>query len=190
MKAATSPSAPRRQPGNNGNRLLVVLMAAGTGAFLWLSFWPTNQQIGQLQQQLQASREQMQQALLLPAQLNRKRDEVQRTAQFVAAWRQASGDSNASVFAAVSHAIRQHGAVTAQFVPEPSVQRGYLRETTVRIACHGTLEQIFAALQSLEALPFTHWVDELRLTPDRDDQAKLTCEVKLVIFAEKSKLSD
>ena len=188
--SSAASSASRRQPSNNANRLLVVLMAAGTAAFLWLSFWPTNQQIGQLRQQLQINHEQMQEALLLPARLDRQRDEVQRTTQFVAAWRQTAGDSTASVFAAVSHAIRQHGAVTAQFVPEPSLKRGYLRETTVRIACHGTLEQIFAALQSLEALPFTHWVDELRLTPDRDDQAKLTCEVKLVIFAEKSKLSD
>jgi Tfp pilus assembly protein PilO len=192
MKSATSAasSAAARTKPSSGNRLLVVMMAVGTAAFLWLSFWPTNKQIGELQEQLRTNSEQLQEALLLPAKLDRQRDEVQRTTRFVAAWRQATGDSTASVFAAISHAIGQQGAVTTQFVPEPSVQRGYLRETTVRIACQGTLEQIFAALQSLEALPFTLWVDELRLLPDRDDQAKLKCEMKLVIFAEKSKLSD
>lgn len=197
MKTASS-SAPvsgahasaARPPHRGGNRLLLVLMAVGTVAFLWLSFWPTNQKIRQLQQQLASHREQVQEALLLPARLDRQRDEVERTTQFVAAWRQAAGNSTASVFAAVSHAIGQLGAVTTQFVPEPSVQRGYLRETTARLTCQGTLEQIFAALQSLEALPFTLWVDELRLMPDSDDQAKLKCELKLVIFAEKSKLSD
>jgi len=191
MRAASSAaSSSARKKSGSGNRLLVVMMALGTAAFLWLSFWPTNKQIGELQEQLRINSEQLQEALLLPAKLDRQRDEVQRTTQFVSAWRQATGDSTASVFAAISHAIGQHGAVTTQFVPEPNVQRGYLRETTVRIACRGTLEQIFAALQSLEALPFTLWVDELRLMPDSDDQAKLKCELKLVIFAEKSKLSD
>lgn len=190
MKPSQPPATQRRASAGRGNLILVVMMAAGTAAFLGLSFWPTKQEMSRLQQELYSNREQMEQALLLPARLDRTREDIGRTTRFVSAWREAGGESTSALFASISHAISQHGALTTQFVPEPPVQRRYLRETAIRITCRGTLEQIFAALQSLESLPCTLWVDELRLAPDRDDQAKLTCELKLGIFAEKSDHSD
>ncbi len=186
----TSPAATQRATTRDGNVLLLVGLAAGTAAFLGLLYWPVEREISELRHELQHQQQLMEEALLLPAQVGRVKDDALRTASFVAHWRSMSGHQPAQLYGAISQAIAAHGVTTTQFQPDPFIDRNYLREVTVRVSCRGTLHQLFASLRALEALPWTLWVEELRLTRDRENPANLVCEMKLGVFTEKSAYSD
>lgn len=182
--------AKKRPASKLSNVKIIVVLAAGTAAYLGWIYRPVEREILAVREEIQQQRQLMEQALLLPAQVDRVRDETQRTTRFVNAWQESSGHETARMFGGVSQAIAASGASTTHFQPEPKQDRNYLSQVAVRVTCRGTLQQLFASLRALEALPWTVWVDEVHLSPDKENQATLSCELKLAIFTEKSDHSD
>ncbi len=185
------PPAPKKRPASKlSNVKIIVVLAAGTAAYLGWIYRPVEREISALRDEIGEQRQLMEQALLLPAQVDRLRDETQRTTRYVSAWQESSRPETARMFGGLSLAIAASGARTTHFQPEPKHDRNYLREVAVRVTCRGTLQQLFTSLGALEGLPWTVWLDEVRLSPDKENQAILSCELKLAIFTEKSDHSD
>lgn len=186
------PPAPakKRSASKLSNVKIIVVLAAGTVAYLGWIYRPVEREILALRDEIGQQRQMMEQALLLPAQVDRVRDETERTIRYVSAWQESSRPETARMFGGVSQAVSTSGASTTHFQPEPKHDRNYLSEVAVRVTCRGTLQQLFTSLRALEALPWTVWLDEVRLSPDKENQAILSCELKLAIFTEKSDHSD
>ncbi|MBX7167605.1 MAG: type 4a pilus biogenesis protein PilO [Pirellulales bacterium] len=93
--------------------------------------------------------------------------------------------------ASIPMLARQAGASMERFEPATAITTDKsLARIPVNVECSGSLSELFAFLGSLEALPSKFWVDDLKLEAGREAGQKTKCELKLVVFAERSTKSD
>lgn len=176
MKATT-----RRGPG--GHSWIITLPLAGiTVGYFLLCYRPAERKIAALEDDLRIIRQSLAEARTLPARVTHYRRELETTERYVEAGRSASPRSDVpGWFEAVSQAVKDAGARTTQFNPEPSVDHEVLTEVPLRLSCEGTFQQVLGAVRRIEELPHTAWLEEVKLERG-PAQARVHCEMRLLLY--------
>jgi Tfp pilus assembly protein PilO len=126
------------------------------------------------------------------AQMLATQEQIRETRQFVEAWQQTApaGSGSSALLGDISRLAKVAGIRTTRFEPAAIVEQQQLRKTPLTIGCSGSFAQIYQLLLGIEKLPQTVWLDELRIERKEKAKSDLQCELRLVIFADKSKISD
>jgi Tfp pilus assembly protein PilO len=167
----------------------MLALTVGYALFFYL---PGKRAMEQLTVELQSKRAAIARGEQTALQLQDANQELRLAREYIATWRQrtASGAGSASIFGQLSAVAKDAGATTTRFEPSATVDMDCLRKLPLTLGCTGSFEQVFALLHGLEGLPRYVWVDELRLERKREGDKDLQCELKLAIFADKTKNSN
>jgi Tfp pilus assembly protein PilO len=183
-----SPQVARKRRYNSW--FVTVPLLAGSLAFVFWFYRPTQSQIRDMQAELAEKQTALDAAGSLPAQLERANHELAETRVFVTAWRQTTSDHKlAEVCGDLAGLVTAAGAKTTKLEPEPAVRYHYLTKVPLTLACEGTFPQIYGLLHQLEQMPQTVWIEDLRITREGKTAATVSCVFKLAIFTGQSNLA-
>jgi Tfp pilus assembly protein PilO len=82
------------------------------------------------------------------------------------------------------------GARTTHFQPLPSKAMSGLQLVPMELNVDGTFDQVDRLLARIESLPERIWVDDIKITREREDGKDEQCAIKLSVFAENSDKSN
>jgi Tfp pilus assembly protein PilO len=177
---------------NIGNWLVTVPLLGLTVAFLLGLYFPGKKAQKRLTDELELKNQLIGQSEQISTQMISTQQQLGEARKFVDAWRQTSpaGSGSSAMLGDVSKLAKAAGVRTTRFEPATIVEQQQLRQTPLAIGCSGSFAQIYQLLLGIEKLPQTVWVDDLRIERKERSKSDLQCELKLVIFADKSKISD
>lgn len=184
------------RPRSSGQRrynswFVTVPLLASSLAFVFWFYRPTQSQIREMQEELQAMQTALATAASLPANLDRTNRELAATRAFVGTWRKTSSQHKlAEVCGELAGIVAAAGAKTTKLEPEPAVRYQCLTKVPLTLTCEGSFPQVCRVLQQIEQRPETLWIEELRITREGKDAATVSCLVKLAIFGGQSNLAD
>ena len=189
MKSSPQDKRPGKRRYNSW--FVTVPLLAGSLAFVFWFYRPTQNQIREMQAELQEKQTMLATATSLPANLERANRELTETRAFVSAWRKtATKHKLAEVCGDLAGFVAAAGAKTTKLEPEPAVRYQCLTKVPLTLACEGTFPQVYQVLQQIEQMPETLWIEELRITREGKDAANVACVLKLAIFTGQSNLAD
>jgi Tfp pilus assembly protein PilO len=93
-------------------------------------------------------------------------------------------------YSTLTATIRSAGATVTKFEPLPPIKLASIQQAPLLVTLSGTHAQIAAALVNMEKMSSTIWVRDLRLTEAREDGKAVSCEVRLIVFANNADKSD
>ncbi len=186
------PRPPRRT-----SWFVTIPLAAGAIGFLALVFFPTAKALRATREEIRTKQDFITQTVGLPTTIAQLEQNLVAAEKFTAAWeaRAPSSDQLAKMFGQVNEFVRQTGARAVNFDPQPEVAMALLHRAPVTLEVAGTFGEILGLLAALEEFSAAVLVDGLRITRQQQaDGAKVgqdvECELKLEVFAVKSKKSD
>jgi len=173
--------------------LLFSLFALAAISMVVFVFLPRQQAISRLRDELRARRQYIDESQHLDALIVNMENELQEARSYVA---RCAGSTPpdaelVSVFGKIARAATDCGVVTQSFQPERACSEpAPIKRLTATLVTEGPFRQTFAFLARLEHLPFLVWLDDLGLRMADDETGHLSCQVKLVIFADNCGNSD
>jgi type IV pilus assembly protein PilO len=184
---AAQPKRPSR-----GNWLVTAPLVGLTVGFLFVFYLPNKKALRELSNELELKQQVVAQSNQTAAQMLATEQQVRETRQFVEAWREIApaGSGSSALLGDISRLAKAAGVRTTRFEPSPAVEHQQLRQTPLAIGCGGSFAQVYQLLLGIEKLPQSVWMDELKIERKEKNKGDLQCELKLVIFADKSKNSD
>ena len=91
---------------------------------------------------------------------------------------------------AVAEISRESGTQVERIMPEEPQEMKSLAQHPVRLVVGGQFNELFAFVHALEQMPFTVWIDRLKLQSPGQASEKLTCELSLTVFTDNQDISD
>jgi Tfp pilus assembly protein PilO len=184
-------SKPRTSKRRYNSWFVTVPLLAGSLAFVFWFYRPTQGQISDMRAELQEKQLVLATATSLPADLERATRELAETRGFVAAWRKTAMQRKlAEVCGDLASFVAAAGARTTKLEPEPALRYQCLTKTPLLLAYEGTFPQVCRVLQRIEQMPETLWIEDLRITREGKEAGSVACVLKLAIFAGQSNLAD
>ena len=124
--------------------------------------------------------------------------EIEEAKQYVLAWKAAAPDDRELtwLFAALSSEAQEAGVKVTRFDPQEPKDLNWLSQVPLTLSLEGEHAAIVDMLISLESLPETIWVQQirLRLAAGADDQeankGAVECEANLVVFSDQPNSTD
>ena len=175
-----------------GNWLITVPLVGLTVGYVWLFHMPARRTCTQLRSELAMSQASVAQGPLILAQIAQTETQLAKANEFVEDWRESSPPSagSAVLLGEISRLARDAGTRTTRLEPVKSEDREELRTLALTLVCQGSFEQAFELLRGIEGMPQSIWIDEVRIERKAGKGEGVQCEVKLAVFAGKSKISD
>ncbi len=175
-----------------GNWFVTVPLVGLTVGYVCLWDMPARRGAKELQMELQTSQAQVAQGPMIMAQIAAAKSQLVETNAFVEAWRENAprGAGSAVLLGEVSRLARDAGVRTTRLEPATAAEHEELRTLALTLVCQGSFDQMFALVRSIEGLPQSVWIDDLRIERKVGDGEDLQCEIKLAVFAGKSEISD
>ena len=172
--------------------LLPALVVGIAVAYVTLVLIPGQRKIRQLADDVEAHQAFVAQSQAITPALAVTQQEIQRAEQYRTVWEQASphGPNLAGLFGQINGLAKSSGVVTTRFAPQDPVVLAKLRRVPLLIGCTGSFPQIARFVQSLERLPTTVWIEDLKLEKSEKTGENVQCELSLAIFAVNSEDSD
>lgn len=172
--------------------IVTVPLAAAAVAYLLFFFLPGRSANGKLEEELKEKQEYVAGATTVAATLRATEQELQRTQEFIAAWKQnAPVEASRSLLYGKMHELAKASGVTiTRFDPKPVEQRAQLRGFPVTIGCTGKYAQVHEFLRTLENHPAAIWVDTVQVKRPSETSESVECEINLVVFANNPEISD
>jgi Tfp pilus assembly protein PilO len=160
--------------------------------YLLVSFFPTARAIKSLREEIRSDESYIAQATSLTIALAQDQSELERTREYTTNSRQRL-PAHGRISAFLGRITKQAdvaGAGTTRIEPQPEVELETLRVVPVVFAANGSFVEISRLLAGLEGLPERIWIEDLRLEGAREIGQKMKCELRLVVFAGNSEISD
>jgi Tfp pilus assembly protein PilO len=175
-----------------GNWLVTIPLVGLTIIYVAAFDVPQRRAKGQLKDELAASQAFVASGPAIMAQIAERELQLRRTNEFVASWRERSpsGGGTAVMLGEISRLAREAGTQTTRLEPASPIEHEQMRSMPLTLACRGSLKQVFALLRGIEGLPQSIWCEDLRIERKEAKSDVLSCELKLVVFADKSEISD
>lgn len=188
--------------------IATIGLAAVAVCYLCFFFLPKQKAIAKLRTQLADQNAYLQSTGAVAVGLAKTEAEVADVQKFVTQWKEKAPTEKklASLFGEIARRAKTARVSMARFDPQPVVNRRALTEVPLNVAVEGDFAEIFAFLRMLESMPVALWVRQMRIeaagggSPDRSDERdprmqriaskSLTCELTLVIFADRADFSD
>jgi hypothetical protein len=179
----------QKQP-SRGSWLITAPLAALTLAYVLLFYLPGSKARAALQTEIDLKRQAIASGPMLAAEMERVATERREVEEFVAGWRERSKQVSPGLFGRMSGLIEDAGLATTRFEPDNAVEMDQLRQLHLTLGCQGDVGQFFALLKGIEQLPHTTWIEMLRLERKGQTEQELQGTLKLVVFVDKSEISN
>lgn len=172
------------------------LFAAATGlavlAYVFFVFLPGMQATAALRTELQEKQQYVVRCAKTGEQIRAAEQELGRTNDYVATWRDASPHEArvAHVFVEVTEHAEHAGADIVRLEPQPVERWQFMERVPVEMSCEGSYAQLFTFMAKLESLAPDFWVTKMHLQPVAAGGTRLRCELSLVFFADQRKIYD
>lgn len=174
------------------NGWTIPIAAVGLAvAYAFCFFLPGQRQVAELSQQVATEQAFVQQTEALAPALAATEQQIQAARAYNAAWKEASPSPAdlAALFGQIHELAKAAGVTTTRLDPDVPVDLARLRRIPLMIGCTGQFTQIARFLESVERLPQTIWIENLRLEAGGENGKDVQCEVMLEIFADNPKNS-
>jgi Tfp pilus assembly protein PilO len=183
--------AKQSQPRYGSWTVTISLTAAGI-LYLLFSFLPTARAIKELRDEIRSDEIYITQASSLTVALAQTQTELERTREYTTHWRQRlpTHGTFSAFLGRITKQADVAGAGTTRIEPQPEVELDTLRVVPVVFAAKGSFVEISRLLAGLEGLPERIWLEDVRLAATREAGQKMKCELRLVVFAGNSEISD
>jgi Tfp pilus assembly protein PilO len=160
-------------------------------AYALFFFLPTQRTIAELTEQVASQQALVEQTEALSPALAATEEQIHATLQYSAAWEETSPSetSLAALFGQISALAKAAGVTTTRFDPDTPVDLARVRRIPLTIGCTGQFSQVAQFLESVERLPQTIWIANLRMETGRENRKVVQCEARLEIFADNPKIS-
>jgi Tfp pilus assembly protein PilO len=175
-----------------GSWTVTISLAAAGVLYLLFSFLPTARSIKVLRDEIQGNENYIAQASTLSIALAECQTQLERTKEYTSNWRQRL-PTRGTFPALLSRITKQAdvaGASTTRIEPQATMDLDTLRVIPVVFSAKGRFIEISRLLAGLESLPERVWLEDVRLNSAREHGKKVTCELRLVVFAGNSEISD
>lgn len=175
------------------NSWTLPLVAAGMAvAYAFGFFLPQQRSLAELSRQVTSQQELIDQATALAPALAATEQQIQATFQYNTSWQAASPTDMTlpALFGQIHQLAKTAGVTTTRFDPDAPVTLARVRRIPLKIGCVGQFSQIARFLESVERLPQTVWVENLRMETGSQSGEAVQCEVALEVFADKPENSD
>lgn len=172
--------------------IVTVPLAAAAVAYLAFVFLPGRRANANLEEELIERQEYVAQATTVAATLRAAEQELQRTQDYITAWKQhapAEG-SRSQLYGKMHELAKASGVTITRFEPKPVEPRAQLRDFPVAIGCSGQYAEVHDFLRALESHPATIWVDAVLIKRPSENSETVECEISLEIFANNPESSD
>jgi Tfp pilus assembly protein PilO len=175
-----------------GNWLITLPLVGLTIVYVVAFDVPARRTSRELRAELEASQAFVAGGPMIMAQISDAQAQLQQANAYFETWRETAppGTGSAVLVGEVSRLARAAGTRTTRLEPSSAVDYEELRSVPLTLVCMASFEQAFELLQGIEALPQSVWIDDLRIERKDAKQDDLNCEVKLVVFTDKSDISD
>jgi Tfp pilus assembly protein PilO len=163
---------------------------AGLG-FLWLVFIPTARAIRDTRNDIREKQSFIAQADTLHTTVANLEHELDQVQQYTQEWgRQTPVPGQLEkLFGKITDQVHSSGVVSTRFEPQQEVSLEIIHRVPVHMELAGSYAEICHLLASLERLPETVWIEELKLEKPKENGKDVQCELKLEVFAADSKES-
>src|SRR5262245_20203921 len=122
---------------------VTVPLLAGSLAFVFWFYRPTQNQIREMQIELQEKQTLLATAASLPTDLERANRDLAETRAFVGTWQHSTHERKlAEICGDLAGLVAAAGAKTSKLEPEPAVHRQYLTKLPLTLACEGSFPQV------------------------------------------------
>jgi len=169
---------------------VTVPVVAGFLLFYCGFFRPTQQAIDQQQEDLRVKQAAIAAAASLPEEMQATQAELASTRAFVAEWKAAERHNVAAAFAQLAAGVAAAGGERIKIEPEPPRRYRCLQRVPVKLSFTGTFAQVYQFVRHLEGMPQTIWIEDLDVRQQSQDSPRVTCELRLAIFAGRANSAD
>lgn len=172
--------------------ILTVSIGGLVLLYAFFVFLPTGRAIATMRADL----EQQRQFILATQQdfteIGEIQEDLEKTEDWVRGWKQNSPTRNnlGGFFGRVAQISRTSGTHVKRITPEDPEEMKSLTRHSIRLVVGGRFDQLFAFVQALEQLPFTVWIDRLKLQSPGKASEKPTCELSVTVFSDNQDISD
>lgn len=177
---------------NYNNWMFCAAATAIAVVYVVFIFMPGEDAIAQLSGELAAKTEFIQQVEAMAPAVAITQTEYDNTRNYIRAWEDVapSEDDIAELFGRINLLVKQSGATTTRFDPQPALRYERVSSVPVDLACVGSFAQVCTMLRDLEKLGETIWVESLQMEMAEKDGQNVQCELTLAVFADNLDSSD
>jgi Tfp pilus assembly protein PilO len=181
-----------RGPSSKRTSWFVTLpIAAGALGYLWFVFLPTARAIRETRNEIRIKQDFIMQTEALHstvAQLERDLKEIE---SYTQQWHEhaAAPGQLPNLFGKITQQAHDVGVVPTRFDPLKETTMEILHRAPVQMELTGGYQEVTRMLAAIEQLPETIWIEQLKIEKARENGKDVKCELKLEIFAVKSKKS-
>lgn len=170
---------------------LTLAGAAGLAAFVGLFLVPAQRSLSSLRREVAEKRNFVAQVELQAASVQDLEAHLARTQEHVTGWRKsAPSEPNLVEFLGrLGQLADQAGIRVHRLTPQLPVDLKVLRQHPLSLELEGEYPQLVAFLSHLEELPETVWIRHLQVTPHRQNEKHVQCELILTVFADNREIS-
>jgi len=168
--------------------MITLPLAGAAAAYVFLVFLPAQRRIGDIRDELNTKREFIANAQMLAPSVLVAHEKLAALTGHDERWqRQTPSRSQLpAVFAGINLAARAAGATTTQFEPQTPIPHETVTQYPLKMSVLGSHQSILRFVRSLERMPASIWVNDLRLEVTRESGENLQCEVDLGVFCRSS----
>ncbi len=176
----------------HGSWFVTVPLAVGVALFYWLVFSPMQQEIQAMREELDQKQDYVVATVSDQAAIEAATREIEQARRYADAWlRPAStGGRLPEVVRDINQQAIASGALVRRLDPQPATAMQTLRRMPVSISLSGSFDQLVRVLASLESMKQALWVNEIHLDRKSEDRGDVQCRAEMVVFANKTGISD
>jgi Tfp pilus assembly protein PilO len=186
-------SADKTLTGNPGlRRWLITILAGGVAAaYALLVFVPGQRSIASMRKQIRDRQMQINRSETLVQPIRELEQQVATAQQMTAAWQRRAPDARhpAPLFAEVIRHANEAGAEVMNFAPQPEQPLETIGRIPVAMQAEGSYRSLHQLLTQLEGMRGLVWIDEVHFQPREKGGDRLSCTLKLIIFADRGEIS-
>ena len=172
--------------------LVTIPLVAIAAIHIAFVFFPGRKIISQLQRDIEYRQLYISNADNVSVELADAQQELVKVKSYIENWRRVAYAINRLpvLYGNINKLSKQAGTTTSRFEPQMIIELGMIRQIPIHMACTGTFAQIHEFIRSLEGLPQTIWIDQLRFDKPGQNGGNISCEIDLVVFSDNPKISN
>jgi Tfp pilus assembly protein PilO len=173
------------------SRLITIASGGAAVAYALLVFVPQQHGLVCQQRKIREQETQIARSLTLVQPIRALEDQLAETERFTSGWRAKAPTSHnaAPVFADIVRHAEEADARVLSFAPQAEQPCETLGRIPVALQAEGSYQSLHQLLERLEEMRGLVWIDEVHLQPQGQGDGRLSCTLKLTIFANRAEIS-
>lgn len=99
-------------------------------------------------------------------------------------------DDLSRIYSSISKLAKQAGVTTTRFEPHPPVPYDEFRKIPIGLGVSGSSDGVRSLISEIEQLPYTIWLDGVKLESFGENSETTRCQLDLAIFVDNREISN